>query len=231
MLGMIAPQYKGFIKNTKTSHKTLRYTQSMTRAQIGLFGGTFDPPHLGHLILASEAAHQLKLTRILWMLAPDPPHKLEQPITTLQHRLEMLTRMTASNSIFEISFLEINRPGPHYTIDTVRILADQQPDADITLLVGGDSFRDFPKWRDTSALVSAVQKIGVMRRPDDLIDMRALESQFPGLTEKVNFIDALLQELSSHEIRRRIAQDEEYRYYLFPSVYEYIEKNNLYREE
>lgn len=203
----------------------------MTRKQIGLFGGTFDPPHLGHLILASEAAHQFKLERVLWMLAPDPPHKLEQPITPLPHRLEMLKCMTADNPLFEISYLEINRSGPHYTIDSVQIFAEQEPKVDITLLIGGDSFRDLPKWRDPSALISAVHRIGVMRRPDDLIDMRTLESQFPGVIEKVSFIDVLLQELSSHEIRRRIVQDEEYRYYLFPSVYEYIEKNRLYRAE
>ncbi|MDD2921540.1 MAG: nicotinate-nucleotide adenylyltransferase [Anaerolineales bacterium] len=201
----------------------------MARAQIGLFGGTFDPPHLGHLILASEAAHQFKLTRVLWMLAPDPPHKLEQPITPLPHRLEMLKRTVADNPIFEISDLEINRPGPHYTIDTVRILAERESNADIILLIGGDSLRDLPKWRDAPALVSEVKKIGVMRRPDDSLDMRALEAQIRGVTKKVKFIDAPLQELSSHEIRRRIAEGGEYRYYLFPAAYEYIEKNNLYR--
>ena len=201
----------------------------MTRAQIGLFGGTFDPPHLGHLILASEAVHQFKLERILWMLAPDPPHKLDQPITPLSHRLEMLKRMTVDNPLFEISYLEINRPGPHYTIDTVKTLAEQNPNAEITLLIGGDSFRDFPMWRDPSALVAAVHQIGVMRRPSDPFDMRALESQIPGLTEKVKFLDVLLQELSSSEIRRRVMQGEEYRYYLLPSVYDYIETNLLYR--
>lgn len=203
----------------------------MTRAQIGLFGGTFDPPHLGHLILASEAAHQFKLTRVLWALAPDPPHKLDQRLMPLPHRLEMLKRMIADNPIFEISYLEINRPGPHYTIDTVRALNEQEPNADITLLMGGDSFRDLPTWRESSNLVTAVKKIGVMRRPDDSFDLRALESQIRGVTEKVAFLDALLQELSSREIRRRIAEGEAYRYYLFPAVYEYIEKNNLYRGE
>lgn len=226
---IIAALYKDFVKKTKTSHKTLGYTHAMTRAQIGLFGGTFDPPHLGHLILASEAAHQFKLARVLWMLAPDPPHKLDQPITPLPHRLEMLKRMVADNPIFEISYLEINRPGPHYTIDTVKILAEQESNAELTLLIGGDSFRDFPKWRTPSALVSAVHRIGVMRRLSDPFDIRALESQIPGLAEKVRFLDVLLQELSSSEIRRRIAQGEEYRYYLLPSVYDYIETNLLYR--
>jgi nicotinate-nucleotide adenylyltransferase len=208
--------------------KTLRYTSRMSRTKVGLFGGTFDPPHIGHLILASEAVHQFGLSRLLWMLAPDPPHKQEQPITPLPHRLEMLQRMIAGNPAFEVSHLEINRPGPHYTIDTVRLLAQQDPNADIFLLLGGDSLRDLPTWRLCADLAAEVTKIGVMRRPGDPFDMPALEAKIPGLTEKVTFIDALLQNLSSSEIRRRVMNGEVYRYYVFPSVYEYIEKNRLY---
>jgi len=203
----------------------------MSRTKIGLFGGTFDPPHIGHLILASEAVHQLGLSRLLWMLAPDPPHKLEQPITPLPRRLEMLQRMISDNPTFEVSYLEINRPGPHYTIDTVRLLAQQEPNADVFLLLGGDSLRDLPTWRLCADLVAEVTKIGVMRRPGDPFDMPALEAIIPGLTEKVTFIDAPLQDLASREIRRRIADGEPYRYYVFPPVYEYIEANHLYREE
>jgi len=202
----------------------------MSRTKIGIFGGTFDPPHIGHLILASEAAHQLHLSRLLWVLAPDPPHKQDQSITSLPHRLEMLQRMIVDNPMFEISHLEIDRPGPHYTIDTVRLLAKQEPNADITLLLGGDSLRDLPTWRFNADLVAAVSKIGVMRRPGDFFDMPALETQIPGLTEKVIFIDALLQNLSSSEIRRRVMEGEVYRYYVLPSVYDYIESNHLYRE-
>jgi len=203
----------------------------MSRTKIGLFGGTFDPPHIGHLILACEAVHQFGLSRLLWMLAPDPPHKQEQPITPLPHRLEMLQRMISDNPTFEVSHLEINRPGPHYTIDTVRLLAQQESNADIILLLGGDSLRDLPTWRLYADLVAEVTKIGVMRRPGDPFDMPALEAIIPGLTEKVAFIDAPLQDLASREIRRRIADGEPYRYYVFPPVYEYIEANHLYREE
>ncbi len=201
----------------------------MSHTKIGIFGGTFDPPHIGHLILASEAAQQLQLSRLLWVLAPDPPHKQDQPITPLSHRLGMLKRTIADNSIFEISYLEIDRPGPHYTIDTVRLLAKQEPDVDIILLLGGDSLRDLPTWRLNTELVAAVSKIGVMRRPGDSFDMPALESQIPGLTERVSFIDALLQDLSSTELRRRVTEGEAYRYYVLPSVYDYIESNQLYR--
>jgi nicotinate-nucleotide adenylyltransferase len=201
----------------------------MSWTKIGFFGGTFDPPHIGHLILASEAAQQFGLSRLLWVLNPDPPHKQEQPITPLSHRLEMVQRMISDNPNFELSRLEIDNPGPHYTINTIRTLMHQEPDADIFLLIGGDSFRDLPTWRLPSELVTAVSKISVMRRPGDFYDMRALEAQFPGLTDKVTFIDALLVNLSSREIRRRVSEGDVFRYYVHPAVYEYIESHQLYR--
>lgn len=207
------------------------YTTGMSRTKIGLFGGTFDPPHIGHLILASEAVRQLGLSRLLWMLAPDPPHKLDQPITPLTHRLQMLKRAIADNPSFEISHLEIDRPGPHYTIDTVRQLSQLEPDADIVLLLGGDSLRDLPAWRLPADLVAEVSRIGVMRRPGDPFDLSALEEKIPGLTEKVVFIDAPLQDLASREIRRRVTNGEVYRCYVLPSVSEYIEEKHLYRGE
>jgi nicotinate-nucleotide adenylyltransferase len=219
------------VKKAKTIDKTLRYTPRMSRTKIGLFGGTFDPPHLGHLILASEAVHQLDLSRLLWMLAPDPPHKLDQPVTLLPHRLEMLKRAIADNPAFEISYLEIDRPGPHYTIDTLRLLSQLEPNADIILLLGGDSLRALPSWRFCAELVAGVHQIGVMRRPGEPFDMSALESEIPGVTEKVTFIDAPLQDLASREIRRRVASGEAYRYYVHPAVFDYIEANRLYRGE
>jgi nicotinate-nucleotide adenylyltransferase len=203
----------------------------MSRTKIGLYGGTFDPPHLGHLILANKAVRQFELLRLLWMLTPDPPHKQEQPITPLAHRLEMVQLMLAGNPAFEISRLEIDRPGPHYMIDTVRLLAQQESNADIILLLGGDSLRDLPGWHLCIDLVAEVFKIGVMCRPGDPFDMSVLEENIPGLTEKVVFIDAPLQDLASHEIRRRVAAGESYRRYVLPSVKKYIEDHGLYRWE
>jgi nicotinate-nucleotide adenylyltransferase len=202
----------------------------MSRKQIGLFGGTFDPPHIVHLILASEAAYQFNLSRLLWVLTPDPPHKQGQSITPLAHRLEMTKRVIMDDPLFELSKMELERPGPHYTIDTVKLLAEQQPNADIVLLLGGDSLRDLPAWHQPAQLVRAVHRIGVMRRPENSFDLTALEAQLPGLSEKVTFIDTLLQNLSSSEIRRRAAEAEPYRYYVLPAVYDYIESNQLYRK-
>lgn len=201
----------------------------MSRTKIGYFGGTFDPPHIGHLALASEAAYQFELSRLYWGLTPDPPHKQEQAITPLAHRLEMLKLLAAENPLFEISYLEINRPGPHYTIDTIQLLKQQEPDAEIILLIGDDSLLDLPAWRRPLDLIVAVSKIGVMRRVGDSPDYSALYERIPGLADKVDFIDALVQPISSREIRQRVEESGVYRCYTLPSVADYIEEHNLYR--
>lgn len=197
--------------------------------RIGLFGGTFDPPHIGHLILAGEAVFQFQLDHLLWVLTPDPPHKQDTSITPLEHRLPMLQSMIAHNPKFELSRLEIDRPGPHYTLDTVQLIASQQPDAELFLLIGEDSLNDLPTWRLAADLVTAVSKIGVMHRPSGSANLDALEAKLPGITEKAHFMNALLQPVSSRELRRRIAAGEMYRYYVTPDVYNYIEANQLYR--
>ncbi len=199
------------------------------RKNIGYFGGTFDPPHIGHLALASEAAHQFELSRLYWGLTPDPPHKQEQVITPLPHRLEMVKRIIEGNLLFEISYLEINRPGPHYTVDTIQLLSQQEPDANIFLLIGDDSLFDLPTWRRYLDLITAVSKIGVMRRSSDDLSLQSLEAQIPGLAGKVVFIHAQIQPLSSREIRRRVKEGGVYRCYTLPSVSDYIEENHLYR--
>ncbi|MFH2040120.1 MAG: adenylyltransferase/cytidyltransferase family protein, partial [Chloroflexota bacterium] len=97
--------------------------------RIGIFGGTFDPPHIGHLILAGEAQGALHLDRLLWLLTPDPPHKSGQSLAGLEHRQVMLELCLANNPNFELSRLDIERPGPHYAVDTMNILAAQYPTA------------------------------------------------------------------------------------------------------
>src|SRR5574341_1969042 len=182
--------------------------------RIGIFGGTFDPPHLGHLILASEARAQLKLTRLLWVLTPIPPHKLRQPISSLDDRLAMLKLALADEPAFELSTVEIGRRGPHYTVDTLKLLPEQNRGADLILLLGGDSLRDLPTWHRPADLVAACRQIGVMRRPGDSIDLSALERKIPGIRAKVRFIEAPLLEIASREIRQRAAKGRPFRYYL-----------------
>src|SRR6188474_1387997 len=102
----------------------------MSKSRIGLFGGTFDPPHIGHLILASEASYQFNLSKLLWMLTPDPPHKQDQQITPVEHRIAMAQYCVNSAPGFELSRMELDRPGPHYTVDTVNLILQQEPDSE-----------------------------------------------------------------------------------------------------
>jgi len=196
---------------------------------IGIFGGTFDPPHLGHLILAAEAQAQLQLSRVLWMLTPQPPHKPERPITPLEHRLEMLRRVISDSPGFELSRVEIDRPGPHYTIDTLDQLQEKYPTGKLVLLIGGDSLRDLPGWNRPREIIAAVHAFGVMRRPGDSIELDALERVFPHIRDKLLFINAPQFDISSSTLRQRIADAGHYRYYLHPQVYDYIQQNHLYR--
>lgn len=197
---------------------------------LGIFGGTFDPPHIGHMILAAEALNQLQLTRVLWVLTPQPPHKLDASITPVEQRLEMLKRAIGATPGFELSTIEIERPGPHYTLDTVDLLQAKYPSARLLLLIGGDSLRELPTWNRPDELLYALHSFGVMRRPGDNIDLHTLESHLPGLSAKVRFFETPQLEISSSSIRQRVRENGHFRYYLLQGVYDYIQQNNLYRE-
>jgi nicotinate-nucleotide adenylyltransferase len=202
----------------------------MSHERIGLFGGTFDPPHLGHLILASEAQFQLELTRLLWTLTPEPPHKQDQTITSIEHRLAMVNLAIADNPCFELSRAELDRPGPHYTLDTIKLVAEQNPDAEIVPVIGGDSLHDLPTWHRPQELLYACHWVGVMRRPGESANLEALERELPGISSKVHYVDAPLLEIASREIRSRIANGRPFRYYLPEPVYHYINRHHLYHQ-
>jgi nicotinate-nucleotide adenylyltransferase len=197
--------------------------------RIGIFGGTFDPPHLGHLILASEARNQLRLTRLLWVLTPHSPHKLGNPLTEISQRLEMVQCAIADEQTFELSTIEFERPAPQYTVDTLEILKRQNPAADLILLMGADALRGLTSWHRPADLVAICREIGVMRRPGESIPLSTLEAVLHGIKDKVRFVEAPLLQISSREVRRRIAEGLEYRYFLPPAIYDYIQTHNLYR--
>ena len=196
--------------------------------RIGVFGGTFDPPHIGHLILAAEAQAQLGLDRVLWVLTPIPPHKTDQKITPTEHRLEMLLAALAGNPEFELSCVDLDRPAPHYALDTVQLLTNEHPLDEIIYLIGGDSLRDLPTWHRPSDFVQACAAIGVMHRPGDQFELESLEKIIPGLLRKVHFIQAPLIEIASSTIRQRIADGQPYRYFIPPDVFHYIRRYRLY---
>lgn len=197
--------------------------------RIGIFGGTFDPPHIGHLILASEALDQLKLDKILWALTADPPHKQNQMISPVTDRLALVRSALKGSPAFELSRVEIDRPGPHYALDTVKILQMEYPHAELIYLIGADSLRDLPIWHKPDELIAQVAGFGVMRRPEAELDLSRLNAHFPGLAKKLAFIETPLIEISSSQIRERAAAGKPYRYFLPFEVFQYIERKQLYR--
>jgi len=196
--------------------------------RLGIFGGTFDPPHVGHLILASEAYAQLELDCVLWVLTHYPPHKAGQPVTPLSDRLDMLQAALNQDPAFELSRIDIDRSPPHYAVDTVQLLHERYPGARIIYLIGGDSLVDLPLWHKPREFILACDELGVMRRPGWKEDLELLERQLPGLTERVRFIDAPLLEISSSVLRRKIAEAGPFRYYVPPEVYDIIRKGTFY---
>jgi nicotinate-nucleotide adenylyltransferase len=198
-------------------------------AGLGVFGGTFDPPHIGHLILASEAIDQLNLSRVLWVLTPDPPHKKGQVITALPFRSRMLRVALEGNSNFEFSDVDINRQPPHYAVDTVKLLHQEYPAAELIYLMGSDSLHDLPNWHNPLEFVGACDALGVMCRPNNDIDLTEIEGEIPGISTKVQFIRAPLLEISSFEIRDRITLHRPYRFFLPDEVYNIIKKERLYQ--
>ncbi len=197
--------------------------------KLGIFGGTFDPPHIGHLVLAAEALEQLDLERILWVLTPAPPHKQGQVISSLESRLEMLQAAIQNNASFEISRVDMDRPPPHYALDTMRLLRQAYPADELVYLMGGDSLEDLPTWHQPQAFVAACDCLGVMLRPGTQIDLTELERKIPGIGEKVCFVGTPLLEISASDIRKRVSQGRHYRYYLPDGVYQIIRSRHLYR--
>jgi nicotinate-nucleotide adenylyltransferase len=195
--------------------------------RLGIYGGTFDPLHFAHLILAEEAHFHLDLDRVLWVLTPDPPHKKGR-ITPVKHRLDMLVSEIASNADFELSNVDLERPGPYYAVDTVIMLRRQHPNAHLVYLMGGDSLHDLPGWHRPRDFVTACDAIGVLRRPGDEVDMTDLEGKLPGLSAKVRFVEAPSLDISGTFIRQRIVASQPFRYYVPLSVYQLIQERNLY---
>ncbi|NJN43772.1 MAG: nicotinate (nicotinamide) nucleotide adenylyltransferase [Anaerolineae bacterium] len=197
--------------------------------RIGIFGGTFDPPHFGHLILAAEAQHQLQLDRVLWVLTPTPPHKPDQVITPVAIRTRMVLACIAGEPGFELSDVDICRPPPHYAIDTINIIRAAYPENEIVYLMGGDSLAQLHTWHRALEFLEACDSLGVIRRSDEDINLSALNARLPGLGEKDSFVPTMILGISSSEIRKRIANKIQVKYYLPAGVYKIIQEERLYQ--
>lgn len=191
--------------------------------QIGLFGGTFNPPHLAHLIVAELVRERLRLDQVLWIPAAAPPHKRDTAPAPAADRLMMTRLAVESNPFFAVSEIELRRQGVSYTVDTLRQLQDERPNDAFLLILGGDSLSTFNSWHRPDEIAARVPLVAY-RRPG--ADLSALD---PHLLRHVRFVDAPLIEISGTDIRARIREGRSIRYLVPERVRAYIEANRLYR--
>ena len=199
--------------------------------RIGVFGGTFDPIHIGHLILAEEAWFQLKLDCVYLVPAGDPPHKQDRRLTLVEHRIRMAELATAEIDYLQVSRIDADRPGPHYTVDMVRLLRQQVgPAVEIYFLMGMDSLRDLPKWYDPAWLVENCTLVALSRHDVEL-DWEKLNAALPGIRDRVIILDMPELEIASHAIQARVRDGQPIRHQVPRAVEAYIYKHGLYKEQ
>lgn len=196
--------------------------------RLGVFGGTFDPIHLGHLILAEEAWYQLSLDQVLLAPAADPPHKREQSKSPAEQRVCMVELAIADNPHLALSRVDVDRPGPHYTLDMMRLLRGQYgPAAEWFFLMGLDSLANLPGWHQPQALLQTCTPVA-FSRPDVDFDWDTLEAALPGARERVILLPMPLLEISGSDLRGRARTGRSLRYQVLPQVEQYIREQGLY---
>lgn len=188
---------------------------------IGVLGGTFDPPHLGHLTLAQLGIDDFDLDKVLWVLTQNPPHKPDDPISPLESRQMMLQAAIKDHPNFEFSRIDIDRPSPHYATGTMGALREKNPQARYAYLMGEDSLRDLPTWHNPAEFVELCDMLGVMRRSSIRIDLEKLEETLPGISAKVRFSSVQEVNISASDIRRRVREGLPYEH-LVPHVVAHI---------
>lgn len=196
--------------------------------RIGIMGGTFDPPHIGHLVLAEYAAHGLHMESLLFVPAADPPHKRDDTRTRIEDRLAMVECAIAGNPRFVLSRVDVDRPGPHYTVDMVKIIQAEYPDAELFFVMGGDSLYDLPQWDRPQELIRLC-RLAVMARPDFQVPPDMHESVLPGLAQRVEMIESPMLGFSSTDVVARMLAGKTVRYIVPQPVLEYIVEHKLYR--
>jgi nicotinate-nucleotide adenylyltransferase len=194
---------------------------------IGVLGGTFDPIHIGHLIVAEEARIKLGFREVFFVPAGQPWLKLDRDITLAVHRVEMVRRAIADNPNFKLCTLEVERPGPSYTVDTLAMLRKQLgSEASLFFILGRDTLAELPLWKEPEKLVQLCRLVVVPRLGSK--DLKHLETAIPGLLDKVIQLDMPVIGISSSGIRQRIAQGLPIRYLVPPEVEKYIAEHKIY---
>jgi nicotinate-nucleotide adenylyltransferase len=195
--------------------------RSRTPRRIGVFGGTFDPPHLGHLALAERARDQLGLERVWFVPAADPPHKRDRAKSPFARRLAMTKLAVRGNPAFQVSDLESRRPGPSYTVETLRAIQRRLPDHELVLLLGADSLNDLPTWHEPQE-IARLARLAVAPRIDRASRARR------GAPPADFALDAPVLELSSSDLRARARRGESLRYLVPDAVAAYVRRHRLY---
>jgi nicotinate-nucleotide adenylyltransferase len=202
--------------------------------RIGIVGGTFDPVHLGHLILAENCREQGRMDQVWFIPAAAPPHKLEHSITPFDRRVEMLRRAIAGYPAFVIIELEKDRPGPSYTVDTLAELRRRHPQDEFFLLVGSDTLNDLANWREPARIVQMAGLL-VWPRPGYLpltIEQFRAALGLPGQVEiRLQVVEGPKIDIASTELRRRASEGRSVRYLVPRAVEQYILEKRLYRDE
>lgn len=195
--------------------------------RLGLFGGTFDPPHIGHLIVAQDALEALRLDRVLFIPAGAPPHKRNQVVSPAAVRLDMLRAAIADDPHFDIETLELDREGPSYSVDTVATLKAAYPDDTLVLLIGADQYGEFATWHEPDRLAGMVE-LAVLSRAGTETNVGPAEkaAKFGAQYVNVTRID-----ISSTAIRRRCAAGESIRYLVPAGVAAYLSEHRVYETQ
>ena len=188
--------------------------------KIGILGGTFNPPHIGHLILAEEAKDKFNLDKIFFIPVYLPPHK-DIPLAKAEDRLEMVKLSIKDNKNFECLDIEIKRGGKSFTIDTLKELKKKYPHAHLFLIIGSDLAKDFSNWKDYEEIIK-IAKVLVARRSKELTTFE--DNKFGFL-----FFDIIQVDVSSSLIRERIKKGLSIRYLVHPEVEKFIKKRKLYQ--
>ena len=194
---------------------------------IGVLGGTFDPIHIGHLVVAEEARIKIGFSEVLFVPAGRPWLKLDRNITPAVHRVEMVRRAIADNPHFKLCTLEVERPGPSYTVDTLTMLKKQLgSEASLFFILGRDTLSGLPLWKEPEKVVQLCRLVVAPRLGSK--DLKHLEKAIPGLMDKVIQLDMPVIGISSSGIRQRIAQGLPIRYLVPAEVEKYITGQKIY---
>jgi len=196
--------------------------------RLGILGGTFDPVHLGHLVLAEQAREQLDLGRVLWVPAGEPWRKPERPVSAAEHRLTMVRLATDGHEAFEASAMEIERGGPSYSAETLGALREQRPGSELFFILGADALQDLPNWREPERIVQLATVV-VAAREGERAPPGELEGLVPGLSKRVAWVEMPRIDISASDLRRRAAEGRSLRYLVPAAVEAYIREHGLYR--